>query len=128
MRHNGGSREGEALLFDLEGFDGHLVYGPYQWFPAGHYDALFDISIEGARQGDMTKLVMEVVDNADRYLAQQDILLDAPSIQGATLEFVADGSEQFFEFRIFATGFARGTLRFKGVRLSSRLADCLIEA
>jgi lipopolysaccharide biosynthesis glycosyltransferase len=117
MRHKGGIRADGALLFDLDGVDGHLVYGPYQWFPAGHYDAVFDFSIEDARQGRTAKVVIEVVDNTDRFLAQQDVPLNAISIQDARLEFVADGSEQFFEFRLFATGFVRGTLRFKGVRL-----------
>ena len=109
----------ETLLFDLKAAgDGHLVYGPYpyQWFPAGRYEATFDLALTRKASGSQATLVIEIVDNTDRYLAQRRLSADPPPCE-FTLPFVPKGDELFLEFRIFAAGFADGELRFGGVKL-----------
>jgi GT2 family glycosyltransferase len=66
VRHKGGSRKGHALLFDLEDADGHLVYGPYQWFPAGKTGPVFWACIASIlAQTELLELIV-VVNGADR--------------------------------------------------------------
>jgi hypothetical protein len=60
--------------------------------------------------------VIDIVDNADRYLAQRD-LSPIPSVTESTLQFAVDRAELFLAFRVFATGFPGGELRFGGVKL-----------
>ena len=104
------------MIFDLKGADGHLVFGPYLWYPAGNYEATFDVAVTGVAPDPTNKLVIEIVDDAGRYLAQRD-LSPVRSATESTLQFVVDRSELFLAFRIFATGFAGGELRFGGVKL-----------
>jgi lipopolysaccharide biosynthesis glycosyltransferase len=112
----GGVRDGETLIFDLKAADGHLVFGPYLWYPTGNYDATFDLAVTPVAPDPTNKLVIDIVDDADRYLAQRD-LSPVPSATESTLQFVVDRSELFLAFRVFATGFAGGELRFGGVTL-----------
>jgi lipopolysaccharide biosynthesis glycosyltransferase len=116
LSHRGGVRDGETLIFDLKAADGHLVFGPYLWYPAGNYEATFNLAVMGVAPGPTNKLVIDIVDNADRYLAQRD-LSPIPSATESTLQFVVDRSELFMAFRVFATGFPGGELRFGGVKL-----------
>jgi lipopolysaccharide biosynthesis glycosyltransferase len=112
----GGLRDGETLIFDLKAADGYLVFGPYLWYPAGNYEATFNLAVTRVAPDPTNKLVIDIVDNADRYLAQRD-LSPIPSATESTLQFVVDRSELFLAFRVFATGFAGGELRFGGVKL-----------
>ena len=112
----GGLRDGETLIFDLKAADGYLVFGPYLWYPAGNYEATFNLAVTRVAPGLTNKLVVEIVDDTDRYLAQQD-LSPVPSATENMLQFVVDRSELFLAFRVFATGFAGGELRFGGVKL-----------
>jgi hypothetical protein len=104
------------LIFDLKAADGHLVYGPYLWFPAGHYEATFDLTLTHVAPAPTAKLVIEIVDNTDKYLAQRDLFPLSPAPE-SKLQIVLDGSELFLEFRVFAKGFAGGELRFGGIKL-----------
>jgi lipopolysaccharide biosynthesis glycosyltransferase len=116
LSHRGGVRDGETLVFDLKAADGHLVFGPYLWYPGGNYEATFNLVVRGVAPGPINKLVIDIVDNAERYLAQRD-LSSIPSVTESTLQFVVDRSELFLAFRVFATGFTGGKLRFGGVKL-----------
>jgi hypothetical protein len=116
MGTRGGVRDGETLIFDLKGADGYLVFGPYLWYPAGSYEATFNLSVTRVTPDPANKLAIDVVDDTDRYLAQQD-LSPVRSATENTLQFVVDRNELFLAFRIFATGFAGGELRFGGVKL-----------
>ena len=118
LSHRGGLRDGETLVFDLKAADGHLVFGPYLWYPAGNYEAIFNLVVMGVAPGPINKLVIDIVDNAGRYLAQRG-LSHIPSVTESTLGFVVDRSELFLAFRVFATGFPGGELRFGGVKLRS---------
>jgi len=118
LSHRGGLRDGETLVFDLKAADGHLVFGPYLWYPAGNYEAIFNLVVMGVAPGPINKLVIDIVDNAGRYLAQRG-LSPIPSVTESTLGFVVDRSELFLAFRVFATGFPGGELRFGGVKLRS---------
>ena len=118
LSHRGGVRDGETLIFDLKVADGHLVFGPYLWYPAGNYEATFNLAWAGVAPDPTGKLVIDIVDNADRCLAQRD-LAPVPSATESTLQFVVDRNELFLAFRVFATGFAAGELRFGGVKLRS---------
>jgi lipopolysaccharide biosynthesis glycosyltransferase len=119
LSHRGGVRDGETLIFDLKAADGHLVFGPYLWYPAGSYEAIFDLAATGVVPDPTNKLVIEMVDDADRCLAQRD-LTPVPSATESMLQFVVDRSELFLAFRVFATGFPAGELRLYGVKLRSR--------
>ena len=112
----GGVRDGETLIFDLKAADGHLVFGPYMWYPAGSYEATFNLSVTRVAPDSTSKLVIDIVDDTDRCLAQRD-LSSIPSSTESTLQFVVDRSELFLAFRVFATDFAGGKLRFGGVKL-----------
>jgi lipopolysaccharide biosynthesis glycosyltransferase len=112
----GGLRDGEALIFDLKAADGYLVFGPYLWYPAGNYEAAFNLAVTGVAPDPTNKLVIDIVDDTGRYLAQRD-LSPVPSAAENTLQFVVDRNELFLAFRVFATGFAGGELRFGGVKL-----------
>jgi lipopolysaccharide biosynthesis glycosyltransferase len=116
MSTRGGLRDGETLIFDLKAADGYLVLGPYLWYPAGHYEATFNLVVTRIAPDPTNKLVIDIVDDADRYLAQRE-LSPVPSAPENTLQFVVDRSELFLAFRVFATGFAGGELRFGGVTL-----------
>jgi len=112
----GGLRDGETLIFDLKAADGYLVFGPYLWYPAGSYEATFNLAVTRVAPDPTNKLVIDIVDGTDRYLAQRD-LSSVPSATENTLQFVVDRSELFLAFRVFATGFAGGELHFGGVKL-----------
>jgi lipopolysaccharide biosynthesis glycosyltransferase len=112
----GGLRDGDTLIFDLKAADGYLVFGPYSWYPAGNYEATFNLVVTRVAPGTTNKLVIDIVDDTDRYLAHRDLSL-APSATENTLQFVVDRSELFLAFRVFAMGFAGGELRFGGVKL-----------
>jgi lipopolysaccharide biosynthesis glycosyltransferase len=118
LSHRGGVRDGAALIFDLKAADGPLVSGPYLWYPAGTYEATFDLVVTRAAPDPTNKLEIDIVDDAGRYLAQRD-LSSLPSATEKTLQFVVDRSELFLTFRVFATGFPGGELRFGGVKLRS---------
>jgi lipopolysaccharide biosynthesis glycosyltransferase len=118
LSHRGGVRDGEILIFDLKVADGHLVFGPYLWYPAGNYEATFNLAWAGVAADPTRKLVIDIVDNADRCLAQRDLAL-VPSATESTLQFAVDRNELFLAFRVFATGFSAGELRFGGVELRS---------
>jgi lipopolysaccharide biosynthesis glycosyltransferase len=112
----GGLREGETLIFDLKAADGYLVFGPYLWYPAGNYEAAFSLAVTRVAPDPTNKLVIDIVDDTGRCLAQRDL----SSVSSATeniLQFVVDRSELFLAFRVFATGYAGGELRFGGVEL-----------
>ena len=116
MSTRGGRRDGEILIFDLKAADGYLVLGPYLWYPAGSYEATFNLAVTRVAPAPTNKLVIDIVDDTDRCLAQRD-LSPVPSATENTLQFVVDRSELFLAFRVFATGFAGGELRFGGVIL-----------
>jgi lipopolysaccharide biosynthesis glycosyltransferase len=116
LSHRGGVHDGETLIFDLKAADGHLVFGPYLWYPTGNYEATFNLVVMGVAPGPINKLVIDIVDNAGRYLAQRG-LSPTPSVTERTLRFVVERSELFLAFRVFAAGFTGGELRFGGVKL-----------
>jgi hypothetical protein len=118
LSHRGGVRDGEILIFDLKVADGYLVFGPYLWYPAGNYEATFNLAWAGVAPDPTGKLVIDIVDNADRSLAQRN-LAPVSSATESTLQFVVDSNELFLTFRVFATGFSTGELRFGGVKLRS---------
>jgi lipopolysaccharide biosynthesis glycosyltransferase len=112
----GGRRDGEVLIFDLEAADGYLVFGPYLWYPAGSYEATFNLTVTGVAPDPTSKIAIDIVDDTGRFLAQRD-LSSIPSATASTLQFVVDRNELFLAFRVFAIGFAGGELRFGGVKL-----------
>jgi lipopolysaccharide biosynthesis glycosyltransferase len=116
LSSRGGLRDGEILIFDLKAADGYLVFGPYLWCPAGNYEAAFNLAVTCVAPDPTNKLMIDIVDDTDRYLAQRD-LSPIPSATESTLRFAVDRSELFLAFRVFATGFAGGELRFGGVKL-----------
>jgi len=116
LSHRGGVRDGDTLIFDLKAADGHLVFGPYLWYPAGAYKATFNLAVTGVAPDPTNKLVIDIVDDTERYLAQCDLSLIPPATEN-TLHFAVDRSELFLAFRVSATGFPGGELRFGGVRL-----------
>lgn len=120
FRHNHGisGNNGDTLLFDLAGASGHLVYGPYLWYPRAHYESIFEFDLSPDAIGDAPRLVIEAADTSGRYLAQRDVAVTpAPPADSRALHFIAPGREWTLEFRIFAAGFSIGTLRFSGVTL-----------
>jgi hypothetical protein len=119
LSHRGGVRDGESLIFDLRAADGHLVSGSYLWYPAGNYEATFNLAVAGVAPDQPNKLAIDIVDADDRCLAQRE-LSPVPSTTNRTLQFVVDGDEIFLAFRVFAAGFSSGELRFDGVTLHSR--------
>jgi lipopolysaccharide biosynthesis glycosyltransferase len=116
LNTRGGLRDGETLIFDLRAADGYLIFGPYLWYPAGNYEAAFDLVVMHLAPDPTNKLVIDIVDDTERYLAQRD-LSPIPSATESTLRFAVDRSELFLAFRVFATGFSGGELRFGGVKL-----------
>jgi hypothetical protein len=116
LNHNGGVRDGEALVFDLKAADGRFVFGPYLWYPVGSYEATFDLAVTRVALDPTNKIVIDIVDDMNRSLAQREFSF-VPSASESPLQFVVDRSELFLAFRIFATGFAGGELRFGGVTL-----------
>jgi lipopolysaccharide biosynthesis glycosyltransferase len=116
VSQRGGLRDGESLIFDLATADGHIVFGPYFWYPAGRYEATFDVALTGVAAEPANKLAIDIVDDAGGCLAQRDLSVIASPTE-RTLQFVVDGSEIFLAFRVFAAGFSRGELRFGGVTL-----------
>jgi lipopolysaccharide biosynthesis glycosyltransferase len=116
LRHRGGVSDGESLMFHLKAADGHVVFGPYLWYPAGTYEATFKLAVTRVAPDTTNKLVIDIVDEAERCLAQRD-LSPIPSATESTLQFTVDRNELFLAFRIFATGFSGGELRFGGVKL-----------
>jgi lipopolysaccharide biosynthesis glycosyltransferase len=116
LSHRGGVRDGETLIFDLKVADGHLVFGPSLWYPTGNYEATFNLAVTRVAPDPTNKLAIDIVDDTDRCLAQRD-LSAIPSATESALQFVVDRSELFLAFRVFATGFADGELRFGGVKL-----------
>ena len=119
MSTHGGLRDGEVSIFDLKAADGYIVFGPYLWYPTGSYEATFDLSVTRVVPDPATKLMIDIVDDTDGCLAQRD-LSPVPSAAEKTLQFVVDRNELFLAFRVFATGFAGGELRFGGVKLRPR--------
>jgi hypothetical protein len=119
LSHHGGVRDGDALVFDLKAADGYLVFGPYQWYPAGDYEATFNLAVTAVAPDPTSKLVIDIVDDAARCLAQQEFSLIWSATE-STLQFVVDRSELFLAFRVFATGFAGGQLRCGGIKLRPR--------
>jgi lipopolysaccharide biosynthesis glycosyltransferase len=118
LGHCGGARDGEALIFDLKAADGHLVFGPYLWCPTGSYEATFNLAVTRVAPDQTNKIVIDIVDDMDRCLAQRELSF-RPLATESALQFVVDRSELFLAFRVFATGFASGELRFGGVNLRS---------
>jgi lipopolysaccharide biosynthesis glycosyltransferase len=116
MSTRGGLRDGEALIFDLKAADGYLVFGPYVWYPAGSYEATFNFAVTRIALDPTSKLLIDIVDDTDRCLAQRE-LSPVPSSTEYTLQFVVDRNELFLAFRVFAAGFPGGELRFGGVTL-----------
>jgi lipopolysaccharide biosynthesis glycosyltransferase len=116
MSTRGGLRDGEALIFDLKAADGYLVFGPYLWYPAGNYEATFNLAVTGVAPDPTNKLSIDIVDDTDRYLAQRE-LSPVPSAAESTLRFALDRAELFLAFRVFAAGFPGGELRFGGATL-----------
>jgi len=119
LDHRGGVRDGEILIFDLKAAGGQVVFGPYQWYPAGDYEATFDLTVTGVAPSPTNKLVIDIVDDAGRSLTQRD-LSPIPTTTESTLQFAVDRNELFLAFRVFATGFPAGELRVGGVKLRSR--------
>jgi lipopolysaccharide biosynthesis glycosyltransferase len=116
LSYRGAVRDGQTLIFDLGAANGHIVFGPYLWYPSGNYEATFNLAVTGVSSNLTNTLVIDVVDSADRYLVQRD-LSSIQSTTESTLQFVVDRSELFLAFRVFAAGFAGGELRFGGVEL-----------
>ncbi|MGB6751978.1 MAG: glycosyltransferase family 8 protein [Xanthobacteraceae bacterium] len=121
LSHRSGVRDGEALIFDLKAADGHLVFGPYLWYPAGSYEATFNLAVTRVAPDPTNKLVIDIVDDMDRCLAQRELSV-IPLATESALQFVVDRSELFLAFRVFATSFASGELRCGGVKLRAREA------
>lgn len=120
FRSSGGIPAGGALAFNLADAKGHLVYGPYFWYPPGNYEAVFEISLSPGAAGPQSRLVIEVTDDADRFLGQRFLPVNEEmSASHRTLRFAATGGELFLEFRVFADGFSSGMLHFSGVTLSA---------
>ena len=118
--HNGGVPEDRTLVFNLADAKGHIVYGPYLWYPPGNYEAVFEISLTAGAGNEQARLVVEVTDDSFNFLAQRFLSVAGDLSEPCrTLNFAATGRELFLEFRIFADGFSDGTLRFSGVRLTT---------
>jgi len=119
VSHCGGVRDGETLIFDLKATDGHLIFGPYLWYPVGNYEATFNLSVTRTAPNLTNKLVIDIVDSDNRCLAQRDLSSISSETETAQ-QFLVDKSELFLAFRVFAAAFSDGELRFGGVKLCSR--------
>ena len=73
MSTRGELRDGEILIFDLKAADGYLVFGPYLWYPAGSYEATFNLAVTGVAPDRTNKFAIDIVDDTGRYLAQRDL-------------------------------------------------------
>ena len=119
FKNNGGASDGQTLAFNLADATGHIVYGPYLWYPPGNFEAVFEIQLSPGAGNGQSRLVMEVTDDSDHFLAQRFLsVTNDLSESCCALNFTATGRELFLEFRIFADGFDNGILRFSGVRLN----------
>jgi len=119
FKSQGGIPDGQTLSFNLAHATGHIVYGPYLWYPPGNFEAAFDIRLTHGAGSAQGSLVMEVTDDSDRFLAQRSLsVTDDLSESSRTVQFTVTGRELFLEFRIFAGGFDGGILQFSGVRLN----------
>jgi lipopolysaccharide biosynthesis glycosyltransferase len=120
FKHRGGVQKGEDLVFNLANACGHLIYGPYLWYPPGNYEVTFEISVSNQKRSRAARLVIEVVSDGNCFKAKQSISADRNvDHRSHTLAFELDGNEAFVEFRIFAVGCKGGSLSFHGVTLQS---------
>nr|WP_255500706.1 glycosyltransferase family 4 protein [Caulobacter sp. 17J80-11] len=98
---------------DLAEAAGFLVYGPYQRLPSGAWEVLFDLAWEDVEDG-CGELTFDVL-AGPRLLAERRFA-GRPPVGAAerSLRFRHDHGDEPLEFRIAASGYRRGRLRFSG--------------
>jgi lipopolysaccharide biosynthesis glycosyltransferase len=121
----GGAHRQGKLIFDLANAAGHIVFGPYLWYPPGAYNAVFEIRVASAITDERGRLVIEVVCNCGHRFLAQRVIPDTGKItvKQRTLAFEVDDTVQDVEFRIFVECFTSGSLQFGGVQLKAAITD-----
>ncbi len=102
--------------------DGHLIYGPYEDFPPGRYQARFQLTLSGV-SGAAGRLTLEAAAHyGGAILAQRKLSGLALRMGDYGLDFTCEPDMGALEFRIAARGFTAGQLTFRGVELRPRRA------
>lgn len=94
----------------------HIVYGPHLRVPPGQYrvELEFYLSPDAADETGAL-LFLDVYDG--KVLAQSTVESGEANSTRKALEFSVESGETFVEFRIFGSGFAKGSLIFRGAAL-----------
>lgn len=113
-----GRMVGSAILASLKGECVHLIHGPYNVLPQGHYEAEFQFSVQDAGILARGRIQIEAVSNGALCLAKRWLGPGAwASAQTRTLSFTNLDASNVLEFRVRAERFTRGCLVFEGVTL-----------
>ena len=117
-----GPLSGDATRHAITGVSKHLIFGPYERLPRGHYVAQFDLMVVGADAG---RIEIDVLANDRAYLSQRWLPAAADwSPRRLTLGFFNPDPANVLEFRVRADRCAGGELTFRGVTIRpARLAQ-----
>ncbi len=85
---------------------GHMVYGPYEFFPSGTYTASFRIKTDDNSLGKTKVAVIEVAGEGGQFLASRDIDSSDFAASGKYQDFSLEFStrQQKLEFRVYFEG------------------------
>jgi hypothetical protein len=93
--------------------ENHIVYGPFERLPRGHFEATFHLDVEGADRG---RILVEVATNRGPVLHRRWRQLRAGRLEaGLTLRFFNPDPENLLEYRVRAQDCPTGVLVFRGV-------------
>jgi hypothetical protein len=101
------SNKGAAYYAVEEGKPGHLVYGPYERFPQGEYEAVFRLKVND-NSIDEEAVILDVCARGSVYRAKKSIKAtdfhQRNVYQNFYLNFSNPDEERNLEFRVWATG------------------------
>lgn len=102
-----GCSKGAVYYMAKEDEPGHLVYGPYERFPQGEYEAVFRLKVNDNRI-DKEVALLDVCARGSLYRAKKSIkatdFLKGNIYQDFYLNFSNPDEERNLEFRVWATG------------------------
>ncbi|WP_425069215.1 glycosyltransferase family 4 protein [Reyranella sp.] len=94
----------------------HIVFGPHLRVLPGRYRVEFELYLSPDAADEAGALLfLDVYDG--KVLAQSTVECGEANRTKKTLEFSVESAETFVEFRVFARGFVRGHLIFRGAAL-----------
>lgn len=100
----------------------HIVFGPHLRVPPGQYRVEFEFYLSPDAAGETGALLfLDVYDG--NVLAQSAVECGEANGTRKALEFSVNSSETFVEFRVFARGFVKGYLIFRGAALRRLPSD-----